>query len=114
MEVIDFLFPTKHIYSVIQLTNTLSCHGDEPSNIHQVAVSWVAVLGKEGLAAISNGKLNLDTMVGRALRIISRYGEERDFHSEGGIGIRTWQGCRFPIGGSKGKRDFRELYCLRG
>lgn len=71
-------------------------------------------MGKEGLAAISNGKLNLDTMVGRALQIISRCGEERDFHSEGRIGASSWQRCRFPIGGSKGKRNFRELYCLRG
>lgn len=86
MEVIDFLFPKKPIYSLIQLTNTLRCHRDELSNIHQVAASWVAALRKEGFAAISNGKLNLDTTVERAVRIIFRCGEERGFHSEGGIG----------------------------
>lgn len=109
MEMIDFLFPKKPIYSLIQLTNTLRCHGDELSNIHQVAVSRVAALGKEGFAAISKGKLNLDTMVGRAVRIISRCGEERGFHSEGGIGASAWQGCHFPIGESKGKGNVQRI-----
>lgn len=60
------LFPKEHIYSLIQVTSTLSCHGDWLSNMKARELPW----GKGGAspAAFSTGKLNLDTTMGRGLR----------------------------------------------
>lgn len=60
------LFPKEHIYSLIPVTNALSCHGDRLSNMQARELPW-----GEGFLLQPfplKGTLTLDTVVGGGLR----------------------------------------------